>query len=129
MCQPELVVIGRRQQVAEIHFAGLRAPVAKSGHLAIRKKLGPHPRLLRALAGKQKRDFQERRPSSAVLAPPAELLRRLDDFAAGVEATAGTHRVRPLGLLAVGAGLNLNQRQREVGSPPTLPRLGLFDLW
>jgi hypothetical protein len=52
------------------------------------------------------------------------LFLRFDDFAAGVVATVAADRVRALRPLAVRAGLDLHQRQREVRAPATFLRFG-----
>src|SRR5690349_11962872 len=51
-------------------------------------------------------------------------LLRLDYLSAGIVPAVRADRVRPLRLLAVRAGLDLHEREREVRAPATLLRLG-----
>src|SRR3979490_836828 len=52
----------------------------------------------------------------------------LDYLAALVVAAVGADRVRSPGVLAVGARLDLDQRQRQVRAAPSLLRFGELDL-
>src|SRR6202163_1538804 len=59
----------------------------------------------------------------------AQSLCGVNHLAALVVAAVGADRVGSPGVLAVGARLDLDQRQRQVRAAPSLLRFGELDLW
>ncbi len=56
--QPQLIVVGGGQQPAKVDVGGRGAPVAEVADLRVGQQLGPHARLLGALAGVDEGDFR-----------------------------------------------------------------------
>jgi len=55
--EAQLVVVGAGEEVAEVDFGGLRAPVTELGHLGIREQAGAHAGVLGALPGVEEGDL------------------------------------------------------------------------